>query len=353
MEAEPVRTTSAADISAQRVKKAERLLPGLQERREKDQKMRFEGDPQVLINLFKKKQLLEIGDPRQVEIRPVLLIDGGSMKGVYGGGQVTALEKFRLTNVFDVVVGISTGAPTAAYFIAGQAALGTRIYSEECTTSRFISIGRALLKKVIMRTDYLAQIFRGEESNKKLNQEAIKESRTELYVVATDAKTGEGVFLDAKSALPDSVQAIQASLALPGISEGSVEVNGKPYLDGTASPLSAKETIERFSPTDLVVFMNRAEFEESGKLSERFLWPLFLGKFPSHVKKQYARKRREDKMKKELDFLRSQTKCRVIILWSDGKIESLTQDKKKLVAAAKRSEEHLSSLLTIAEEEAR
>jgi len=61
---------------------------------------------------------------------------------VISGGQVIALEEAGLSDAFDIAVGVSTGAPIAAYFLAQQSVLGTSIYYEECTTPQFISLSR-------------------------------------------------------------------------------------------------------------------------------------------------------------------------------------------------------------------
>ena len=62
------------------------------------------------------------------------------MRGVVSAGMVSALEELGLTHAFDAVYGSSAGAINAAYFLAGQARLGTTIYYEDINNARFIDL---------------------------------------------------------------------------------------------------------------------------------------------------------------------------------------------------------------------
>src|SRR5579871_2481947 len=63
-----------------------------------------------------------------------LCVEGGAMRGVVSAGMVSALEELGLVTAFDAVYGSSAGAINAAYFLAGQARLGTTIYFEDINT---------------------------------------------------------------------------------------------------------------------------------------------------------------------------------------------------------------------------
>lgn len=301
--------------------------------------MFFEGSKEVLTRLFEKQRLLAAHDERHSTIRPLLLILSGTMRGVYGGGQVIALEHFGLSEAFDTAVGISTGAPTAAYFLARQSVIGTSIYCEECTTRDFISF----LPRVKVGADFVADILRGRQSNKRLDQEAIRASRTSFFVGATCAKTGDAILIDAKTATPDVVQAVRASIAIPGLTNGAVELDGKHYLDGVgAHPLPARLVLDRFQPTDLLVFANGTADEREGAV-RRALWHLLTIKHPRAVRSAFTT--RPDRFAEELQHLRTQTSCRIGVIWSDGEVGTLERDPKKIVAARDRADKHLSGLL--------
>ena len=312
--------------------------------------MRYEGSKQVLENLIKKRDLLNAGDPSHTNIRPLLLIGPGAMNGVDGGGQIISLEKFGLSETFDAVVGNSTGVCLGGYFLSQQSKLGVSIYPEECTTPEFFSKWRVLNGRPLMDADWLAKVFRGEISNKKLEQTAIKKSRSKFYGVVTDAHTGRTTFLNIKN-LPDMVQGMRASFAVPGLTSGNVNVSGQVYLDGGKSTLPLRQIIKEFKPTDVLILSNRTEHGDGRwKLVRRILGPLFLRNYPLRIRTSFSESRKEKRFRRELNFLRAEKSCRIGVIWADRSgVNSLTQDSKKLQAAIDRSERHLSSLLRSAE----
>ncbi|MDO8523865.1 MAG: patatin-like phospholipase family protein, partial [bacterium] len=325
----------------------ERVFP----RERRSPEMHIEGDPEVLKNLFRKKDLLQRRDSRHQEIKPLLLIGHGAQRGVFGGAQAIALERAGLSDAFDTVVGVSAGAPTAAYFLAGQSALGTSIYYEECASKRFISKRRYFWGERIMNTGYLCDVMRGNESNKKLDIRALRASRPEAFAVATHKEGGHGVFLDMKRSV-DPVEIIHASIAVPGVASNGVEIADELYLDGGASPLPVSDVIDEFHPTDILILANRSEDGEFwSTLMEYLFEEPFLTGLPEVTHNKFSKKQREKAFKDALTFIRSQSGCRMAILWTDDKIRSSTQNRQKLRSAAQRSFRYLTKLLKEAKRE--
>ena len=64
----------------------------------------------LIKNLLWKRKLLAEGNPDHATIRTALLVMGGGMRGVYGAGVVTGLEKAGFHDVFDLTAGVSAGA---------------------------------------------------------------------------------------------------------------------------------------------------------------------------------------------------------------------------------------------------
>lgn len=305
--------------------------------------MLFEGNKEVLVNLFKKKQLLMEGDASHQKIRPALLVLSGVMRGVYAGGQAIALDKAGFTDVFDVVVGVSTGAPVAAYFLAGHIQEGLTVYWHECTSRKFISPRRGFIGRRIVDIDYLASVFRGQTPRKvALDQEALHRSRSRFYTATTCGDTGEGLFLDAKSSNPDPIEALRATIAMPWLSHGNVVIDGRRYLDGVGAMPFPVQDMLGFCPTDLLVLANSPPQEKKGK-AESFLLPFLLDSFPPPVREAFLT--RHARFADELAFLRTQKECRFSILWTDKAIGRFERNPNKLETAAVRAEKHFADLL--------
>jgi predicted patatin/cPLA2 family phospholipase len=205
---------------------------------------------EVIGNLKKKR---DDPDGAGKEIRPLLLCLGGGMRGPYGAGQVVALRKMGFGESFDTVVGISAGAPNAAYFLAGdeQVMLGSSIYYEDCTDQEFLNFRR--LHK-IMDVRHAVAAFLG--GKKKLDVDAIQKSRSALYIQATNNDTNEATLIDAKHNNAGIVEAVHASMALPILYREAVPIDGQEFVDGGFEPVPVEEVIDKFNPTDIIVLPN-------------------------------------------------------------------------------------------------
>lgn len=187
-------------------------------------------------------------------MRSMMIIGGGAMRGAYGAGVVLALHQLGLSQVFDVIIGISTGAPTGAYFLCGpeKGRLGASIYYEECPRDfiRWSRLHRPLDFSVLMKT------FR--QGSKAIDVQAITTGSTDFYVIATNTSTGQSELLNTKTAHPDLLSAIHASIAIPSFS-APVAVNDHTYIDGDIDPFPAKLILDYFKPTDILIVPNRDE----------------------------------------------------------------------------------------------
>lgn len=295
--------------------------------------MLFEGNSEVLARLHEKKRLLAEGNPRHEEIRPALLVCSGVMRGTYGVGQLLALHHAKLNHVFDVAVGVSTGAPAIAYLLAEQER--PSIYWKEAASKEFISLSRFLLGKgPVMDTDYICRVF------EEINQNAVRSSRTRFYIGATCARTGESLFLDTRDPRFDLVELIRASIAFPGVAKGEVRLGDAACLDGSGTmTFPAEQVLRKFDPTDLLVLANHPDGTRKGVALEALL----VMKYPQQVQRAYAQRHKQAEL--ELAYLRMQIKCRWGVIWTDDEVGRFERDQNKLEAAAMRSYQHLKTLL--------
>lgn len=212
----------------------------------------------LVRNLFRKRE-----NPTDTSIRPLLIALGGGMRGPYGAGSAIAFHRMRLGNVFDAVIGISTGAPICAYFLAGerQTLTGTSIYYEECTRRNFIDLRRG---RAIVDIEYLWRVMGS--GPKALDTDAIRRHRSRFFVSAMNWDTKRVELIDAKTARPDTLTAVIATTALPGAYGKPIPVNDSLYSDGGVLPPSTDELVERFHPTDILILPNRGLLPPSGNV---------------------------------------------------------------------------------------
>ena len=290
-------------------------LPSFERINNRLDRVHLEGHPQVFRSLFTKAKMLEAGNPEHSKIRPLLVVMPGTMRGVVGGGQVTALSELGLTNVFDNAIGISTGAPTISYFIAGQAGLGTTIYYEDLPENNFISFSRGLRGGNVADIDLLCDIFNGDVGDKALNKDALLSSRTKAHIVATEYETGLPTMFTIDGSI-DPVEVIRASVAIPVFYKKPVFIKGKRYVDGVVSMrMPSREVIDYFDPTDVVVLANRSINSEES-IIESIITSFLFRKMPDAVRSGLLNGK--DRMLHHINQLRADVNRRYVIVWSDG-----------------------------------
>jgi predicted patatin/cPLA2 family phospholipase len=183
------------------------------------------------------------------------VIEGGAMRGVISAGMVSALEKLGMAAAFDAVYGSSAGAINGAYFLAGQAAVGTRIYYEDINNQRFIDLRRAVRGRAIVDLGFLLDDVA--VHRKRLDVSRLLENPAPLAVMATDVETESAVTLGGFDAPARLFGALRASATMPVIAGAPHVFEGRRYLDAALTEPIAVPTAERDGHTHVVALLTR------------------------------------------------------------------------------------------------
>ncbi|GAB6903637.1 patatin-like phospholipase family protein [Kineosporia succinea] len=187
--------------------------------------------------------------------KPALVVQGGGMRGVYSIGALAELESEGLRDAFSVVVGSSAGAINGAYFLAGQANVGERIYVDDLSHKAFINPAR--LWKVV-DVDYL--IDEVVKEHYPLDVVALKSAPAELLTVLTDAETGEAFVVSNREA-DDLHEVLRATAALPALYNKRIPLGGRRYIDGgIVAPVPVDQALEAGATQALVVMTRSFTF---------------------------------------------------------------------------------------------
>ena len=89
---------------------------------------------QHILNRRGKK--VPVNDGRKI----TLILFGGVMTGIRGAASMIVFEDLGLSGSFDSIYSSSSGFPNAAYLLSGQTRLGTSIYYEELSGSKFLNL---------------------------------------------------------------------------------------------------------------------------------------------------------------------------------------------------------------------
>jgi predicted patatin/cPLA2 family phospholipase len=188
------------------------------------------------------------GDGRKL----ALVIEGGAMRAVSSAGGAVVLAQLGLSDVFDEVYATSAAVMNASYFITNQPLLGISVYFDHCTTRAFVDLRR--FWKVI-DVDYIFDHVAVHE--KPLDTAKLLAARSRLYVAVMDRQTGDAFMVDTKTVRTPVLQVLKASAAIPVFYNRSVDVDGRPCMDGgLAIPIAVRQALDN-SCTDVLVLSTR------------------------------------------------------------------------------------------------
>jgi predicted patatin/cPLA2 family phospholipase len=185
-----------------------------------------------------------------------LVVEGGAMRGVISAGMVWALEDLGLLNAFDAVYGASAGAINAAYFLAGQAGIGTRIYYEDINNARFIDLGRPIRGRPIVDLGFLLDDVA--VHRKRLDVARVLGAAVPLVVVATDVDAQAPAALRGFSSPAQLFGALRASATMPVMAGPPWLFEGRRFLDASITEPIPIPTAERDGHTHVLALLTRS-----------------------------------------------------------------------------------------------
>ena len=194
---------------------------------------------ELLLARAARKSRVPHGDGARI----ALCVEGGAMRGVVSAGMVSALEELGLGQAFDAVYGSSAGAINAAYFLAGQARMGTTIYFENLNNHRFISLARPFAGRPIVDLDFLLNDVA--MRTKPLDAIRVLKSPSPLTVMATDVTSATRAPLRDFEDAGALFGAMRAGATMPVVAGPPVTFRGRTYLDASLTepiPVPLAET---------------------------------------------------------------------------------------------------------------
>lgn len=281
--------------------------------------MILEGDYEVIDGIIEKKRLMDNGEQHE-HIKPLLILGGGMMKGVYGAGASQALADLGMKNVFNAIAGISSGAATAAYFYSENATIAASIFSEECTTRKFWNIFRVLNP---LDVKYVKSILEG-KSGKGIGLIS-KEHLLRLRIGMSSYETGLPYMLQPQSII-ELIDGVTASIAMPGPVSDYNLVRGVRFADGASSlPHVATLFTAEKTYTHILYIVNQDQSDTDISILEKLI-NNSLYRYRMCLKLRFAsNQRRKTDMLYIKQLLQDNTR-KVCVVWGNGSIPSITRD---------------------------
>jgi predicted patatin/cPLA2 family phospholipase len=266
-----------------------------------------------------------------------LVVEGGGLRGICTGGGLVALERLGYTRLFDAVYGTSAGAMNGAYFLAGQAAVGIRIYYEDMVRREIVNPLR------LWRIFDIDRLFaRAITAGKPLDLRAVLASPSRLRVALLDATAGAGLLVDSHAlAGPDELLAVlKASTAIPVLYNGRFDVGGRACMDaGIVNPFPLAAAFDD-GCTDVLVLLSRPEGYRRGaaKRVSRWVFDRVCARGNAALSTTFATYHEHDAALRDVAFGRAPAPAgvRIATICTDegGTIGRLTTDVERLRAGA-------------------
>ena len=198
--------------------------------------------------------------------KTALIVEGGAMRGAWAAGVLAFLHE-RGRCQYDLVYAASSGALSAAYFVAGMWQPGLAVWHE--LAYKVVRKTNFLRRKPIIDLAYLVDhVFR---KHVPLSIEALQKAPTRFYIVLTDCHTGEPVYFHARD---DRVfDALRATASMPLATRGFDCVDGHPFADGgVADPIPIRRALQDGATDVTVVLTHNSSFRLKAM-------PRWLGRF--------------------------------------------------------------------------
>jgi phospholipase, patatin family len=172
------------------------------------------------------------------------LIDvGGGMRGAYTAGIYDYLLENNIE--IDCCIGISAGSANMISYLSKQKGRSLKFYSDYAMRREYMSAYNFLKSGSYIDLDYIYSYLSNENGENPVDYDAFEESKSELEVVATHAKTGKAWFFNRKDISRDNFDVIKASCAVP-IACKPYEISGEFFYDGgIADPIPYTRLVEK------------------------------------------------------------------------------------------------------------
>jgi predicted patatin/cPLA2 family phospholipase len=186
--------------------------------------------------------------------KTALIVEGGAMHGAWAAGALAYLQEHG-PRQYDLVYAASSGALSAAYFVADMMEPGLAIWRE--LAGKMVHKSNFLRHKPIVDLAYMVDdVMR---KRVPLSVELLQKAPTRFFIILTDCQTGEPVYFHVCD--KRVFAALRATSSVPLATRGFDFVDGHPFADGgIADPIPIQRAINDGARDITVVLTHKADY---------------------------------------------------------------------------------------------
>lgn len=163
----------------------------------------------------------------------VAVIDvGGGYRGIYNAG----IFDYCLDNDinFDIGFGVSAGSANICAYAAKQPGRNYRYFSQYILRKEYASMHNFIHKKSYLDLDYIYSTLSNSDGEDPLDYQKLIDNPIKLYIVATNANTGNAKYFTKDDMQLDNYDILKASCCIPFVCQ-PYSINNTLYYDGALS----------------------------------------------------------------------------------------------------------------------
>ena len=252
---------------------------------------------------------------------------GGGLRDIYGAGVFDYCIDNYIT--FDMCIGISAGSANIASFTSGQRGRNYNFYHEYAFRKEYMSFDNVLKKKYYLDLDYVYGKLSNSNGEDPFDYDKFSENESEIYIIATNAKSGKPKYLYAGDMKKDNYWHLKASSCIPMICSPAIEKDNRYFDGGISDPIPLKFALEKGCEKIVVIWTKPIENVGNFILDE-MVGHAMKKKFPKVSDDLLNRKNKVEKSLNYAKKLRDDGKVLIVSPESIGKMSTLTKDKEAL-----------------------
>ncbi len=210
-----------------------------------------------------------------------LVIEGGGMKGAYSAGVLDGMLEDDI--YFDYVIGVSAGSANASTFVSRQRERCMRFFTVHLKDPLYFGVRSFLKTRNLFNLQYIYGTLSNSTGKDPISYPTIKESDTELVIVATDARTGQPHYFTKDDMSQDHYEIIMASSAIPVACRPQV-IDGVPYYDGGISDAIPVQKALDDGCDKLVIALTKPHDYVKTPEKHKRLYSIACRKYPNTIK---------------------------------------------------------------------
>lgn len=253
---------------------------------------------------------------------------GGGLRGIYAAG---ILDYCMDNNIqFDLGIGVSAGSANLASYAASQRGRNYQFYTEYAFRKQYMGIGNFITKKSFIDMDYVYGTLSDAGGEFPLDYQALRDNPMEMYVVATNAETGQVKYFDKTDIMQDHYDVLKASCAIPFVCK-PYAVNNVLYFDGGLSdPVPIFKAFELGCERVIVILTKPIDTVRNSKIDEK-LASKIRKKYPAAAEIFCKRAHKYNETVKLAKEYEKQGKVLIVAPDNTCGVDTLRKSKKSLV----------------------